>query len=101
MSRQNATVVQDPLWRTTVPVSAGSGETSPVPGRVPVVCPTCGARIGSERGCHCPTCHQNFGDIDAFDTHRRNGHCLTPARVGLVELDRGGWIRWVSAGGVS
>ena len=101
MTRRSSAVVQDPLWGTTAPVSARSGQLSPVSGRVPVVCPTCGSRIGSERGCHCPSCHQNFGDIDAFDIHRRGGRCLTPARVGLVELDRGGWVRWTRHGGAS
>lgn len=95
--RRNTAVVQDPLWDASRPVSAGSGETSPVPGRAPVVCLACDARIGSERGCHCPSCHESFADIDVFDAHRRHGRCVDLSRAGFVRMDRGGWSRWVKA----
>ena len=35
----------------------------------------CGDPPGS--ACHCPACHQTFGDVALFDAHRpRGGACL-------------------------
>lgn len=43
------------------------------------------------RKCHCVGCCENFSTVGNFDKHRRNGECISPARVGLVANERGIW----------
>lgn len=45
------------------------------------LCQHCGRRWTWEAECHCPTCHRHFGNIKAFDRHRRSDACLDPATV--------------------
>ena len=45
------------------------------------LCPRCGRRWSGLAQCHCPTCHRHFGDVKAFDRHRRDDACLDPATV--------------------
>ena len=33
---------------------------------------------------HCPTCHETFGGVTGFDTHRKDGVCLDPELKGYV-----------------
>lgn len=40
--------------------------------------------------CHCSRCHQTFGGINSFDTHRRYSKCRNPKTLGL-ELKKGVW----------
>ena len=67
-------------------------------------CTHCGRRWSGLAQCHCPTCHRHFGDVNAFDRHRRNDACLNPADVrrrdgwpAFVAVDRPSgvvWSRW-------
>jgi len=42
---------------------------------------------------HCGSgCHVTFGGVAGFDSHRRNGQCLDPANLGMVDRD-GVWRR--------
>lgn len=37
---------------------------------------------------HCKSgCHRTFGGVRGFDNHRRDGQCVDPATIGLVERD--------------
>ena len=45
---------------------------------------SCGAKWTSAGACHCAGCHTTFSSISAFEKHRRNLVCLTPAKAGLV-----------------
>lgn len=67
-------------------------------------CTRCGHHWNGMAECHCPTCHRHFGNIHAFDRHRRNDTCLDPA---TVERKHGGpaferrerasgpvWLQW-------
>lgn len=36
---------------------------------------------------HCPTCHRTFGGVYGFDSHRRNGRCIDPEGLPMVERD--------------
>jgi hypothetical protein len=53
----------------------------------------CAATITPGRA-HCGAvgCHRTFGGVSGFDRHRRNGECLDPAELGMVE--RGGVWRF-------
>lgn len=53
-------------------------------------CGGCDARWTAMRAAHCSSCHRTFGGVTGFDTHRRNGRCLTPAKLGM-ELRDGIW----------
>lgn len=35
--------------------------------------------------CAVANCHRTFGAVSGFDRHRRHGHCLNPATLGMVE----------------
>lgn len=48
----------------------------------------CGRRWDKLKTCHCCVCHRTFTAITGFDRHRRNGKCLDPATVGLVDANR-------------
>lgn len=37
---------------------------------------------------HCGSCHRTFRNVSWFDAHRRDGACLDPATLGLVEVRR-------------
>lgn len=37
---------------------------------------------------HCTVCHRTFGGVSGFDAHRRNGQCLDPVTLGMIERDR-------------
>lgn len=39
---------------------------------------------------HCSVCHRTFRGIAHFDRHRRDGRCIPPADLGLVD-DGGVW----------
>lgn len=46
---------------------------------------------------HCAAeCHLTFGGVSGFDAHRRNGECVDPATLGMVERD-GIWRKPMSA----
>jgi hypothetical protein len=47
--------------------------------------PTC--RQPSPSMAHCPTCHRTFGGVWGFDRHRRNGACVDPQTLGMVDRD--------------
>jgi hypothetical protein len=49
--------------------------------------PGCRRPVGGSQT-HCGTCHQTMRGINAFDRHRRDGHCLDLTALGLVEIDR-------------
>jgi hypothetical protein len=63
------------------------------PNLPPPIC-SCGAQIGGGGSCHCPTCHDSFSNVRAFDAHRQHGVCVSPRVVGLVQLTQAGWTRW-------
>lgn len=46
---------------------------------------------------HCGVCHQTFGGVRGFDDHRRDGHCLNPAELGMAPGDTGVWRIPISA----
>lgn len=69
-------------------------------------CGTCGTTWHGLTECHCATCHEHFGSIDAFDRHRQGPvdtrHCVEPAAVlrkdgkpVLRAADRSGRPTWV------
>lgn len=60
-----------------------------------VACRGCGARIRGITACHCGQCHATFGSLSGFTRHRQRGRCLDPASLGMVSVDRAGWVRWV------
>lgn len=33
---------------------------------------------------HCGVCHETFGGVRLFDTHRKTGTCIAPATLGAV-----------------
>lgn len=40
---------------------------------------------------HCAACHRTFGGVRGFDDHRRDGQCIDPSTLGMVEGDAGVW----------
>lgn len=36
---------------------------------------------------HCTTCHRTFGGSWGFDRHRRDGVCLNPTTIGMMEME--------------
>lgn len=70
-------------------------------------CPDCGTTWHSLTECHCATCHQHFGSLDAFDRHRQGPvdtrECVDPASAVLRKdgkpvlraADRAGRPTWV------
>lgn len=36
---------------------------------------------------HCASCHRTFGGVTGFDAHRKDGTCLPPSSLGMVERD--------------
>lgn len=66
------------------------------PGSCPICCTRCGARANGRAYAHCGArgCHRTFSSVSGFDRHRRDGQCVDPATVGLVEVTRSGWTRW-------
>ncbi len=56
-------------------------------------CPRCPNRWTGHNTAHCPTCHQTFTGITAFDRHRTGSHttgrtCLPPTQAGLADAGR-------------
>lgn len=47
-----------------------------------------GCQLPTPSQAHCSVCHRTFSGMWAFDKHRRDGRCLDPAELGLVERDR-------------
>jgi hypothetical protein len=41
----------------------------------------------AESHCSAEGCHVSFGGPSFFDRHRRDGECLDPADIGLIEQD--------------
>ncbi len=37
---------------------------------------------------HCGACHITMRTVTDFDRHRRDGQCLDPAAIGLVQVGR-------------
>lgn len=50
----------------------------------PNSCGGCDARWTALTLAHCAACHLTFTGITAFDSHRRDGACRTPAEAGLI-----------------
>lgn len=59
----------------------------------------CGARWSGIRTCHCggAGCHRTFSGVSTFDAHRRGGHCLDPASIGLALDPRRAYDCWGSS----
>lgn len=51
--------------------------------------PTCIAPSPSNAHCAAEGCHVTFGGVGGFDRHRRDGECLTPAKIGYTADSRG------------
>jgi hypothetical protein len=47
--------------------------------------PACRRPGPSHAHCAAALCHRTFASVTDFDRHRRKGHCLSPASLGLVE----------------
>lgn len=61
-------------------VRAGTRATADLPHS----CGGCSNRWSGENTAHCGSgCHLTFTGLEAFDAHRSNGRCLTPAGAGL------------------
>lgn len=63
----------------------------------------CGAKWTGSRRAHCPSCHRTFSVDSAADKHRqgRHGidrHCVDPATVGLVPVDKPYGVLWQNPG---
>jgi hypothetical protein len=39
----------------------------------------------------CRGCGEVFTSLTGFERHQRDGHCLPPSEVGLVQRDDGKW----------
>jgi hypothetical protein len=52
-------------------------------------------RVPTGNQAHCSVCHQSFSGVGFFDAHRRNGTCLDPRDLDLVQMD---WL-WSSREG--
>lgn len=57
-----------------------------------ITCGGCDRTWTGLRRAHCSACHQTFGGITSFDSHRRGDSCRTGASLGL-ELVSGVWRR--------
>ncbi len=44
-----------------------------------------GCKMPTPSQAHCSVCHRTFSGVWGFDKHRRNGVCLDPAELGMVE----------------
>lgn len=65
--------------------------------QLPNTCGRCAARWAGTNTAHCGAqCHETFTSPRSFDKHRLNGECRPPAAVGLVALERAGYIAWGS-----
>lgn len=51
---------------------------------------TCTRPTPSQAHCAAGSCHKTFGGVGGFDKHRRDGSCLDPATLGMVEI-KGVW----------
>lgn len=49
--------------------------------------PACRRPGPSHAHCCVAGCHRTFGSVSDFDRHRKEGHCLDPRALGLVEHD--------------
>jgi hypothetical protein len=49
---------------------------------------TCHRPSQSQAHCGAAGCHRTFRNVDHFDRHRRDGTCVDPATLGMVEVDR-------------
>lgn len=47
--------------------------------------PECRTPRGTQA--HCSVCHNTMSGVTFFDAHRRDGRCVDPALLGLVEVD--------------
>jgi len=47
---------------------------------------TCRTPGANHAHCKARDCHQTFATVSAFDSHRRDGRCVEPWAVGLVEV---------------
>ena len=54
-------------------------------------CGGCDSRWTGLKMAHCASCHHTFSTPANFDAHRRDGECLPPESVNLVQNDRGTW----------
>jgi hypothetical protein len=54
----------------------------------------CGKRWAGSATAHCPSCHETFTVVSAFDRHRRGGSCVDPAGIGLHSYQRIGYVAW-------
>lgn len=48
----------------------------------------CGRRWTGLNTAHCTTCHNTFSGVTGFDKHRKDGECINPPEVGLVDAGR-------------
>lgn len=57
-------------------------------------CRGCGKRFSGLKMAHCSMdyCHQTFSTPNLFDSHRKNGKCLDPGSLGLIQNDFGTWL---------
>lgn len=86
------------MGTTTEPVSAAYGPAGhPATHGLPWAC-RCGTRWSGTRTAHCSACHRTFTGVGPFDRHRRGGHCLDPADVGLEAIDRGAYTAYGTTG---
>jgi len=69
------------------------------PKEEPVVCDQSCKRPTSSQA-HCSMCHRTYSRASVFDLHRRNGECLDPTSIGLVERDQV-WRRPLSERGAA
>lgn len=53
----------------------------------------CGATWSGEDRMHCGACHLTFDDIESFDAHRPDDHCVQPLTLGLEVTKNGIWYR--------
>jgi hypothetical protein len=63
---------------------------------LPHSCSRCPSRWSGLKAAHCPSCCRTFSSPASFDAHRirREGTCADPAGVGLVPIDRFGYLTW-------
>ena len=48
----------------------------------------CGRRWTGFDTAHCVSCHATFTSVTGFDKHRKDGECINPPEVGLVDAGR-------------
>lgn len=81
--------VQTPTTPPTLPTLIQQQRQGPVLPYVPH-CPRCETTWTGLSRAHCGACHLTFNSVGAFDKHRSNDRCLTPASLKMI-LTGGLW----------